>query len=150
MSEMNTHSHGGSGASLSNDITNGEDNINSSGSQSIGILHEQTSSSQPLPSRFPAPSVSLAMQQQEEQLLAEHASLNEQIDQQLRLVALQQRVNDKKAELDAVLRQSTAMSSPSIYHGNPVTPIHISQPVSRPLFNNNVVTAPRADSATLV
>ena len=141
MSDMKAHSHSGSGISLSNDISIGEDNINSAGSQLIGVLDEQTLSSHPLPSRFPATALSLAMQQQEEQLLAEHASLKEQIDLQLRLVALQQQVNDKKAELDAVIRQSNAMSSPSIHQGNPVTPIHISQsqPVSRPLFNNNVI-----------
>lgn len=139
MSDMKAHSHSGSGASLSNDIS--EDNINSSGSQPVVLLDEQTSSSHPLPPRFSSTGLSLAMQQQAEQLLAEHASLKEQIDQQLRLVALQQQVNDKKAELDAVIRQSTAMSSPTIHHRNPVTPIHIPQPVSRPLFNNNVVNS---------
>lgn len=76
---------------------------------------------------------SLSVQQQEAQLLAENA----QILQQLRLATLQQEVIGNKAKLDAVLRQSAVMSSPSMYHDTPVTPAHkAAPPVNRHLFTS--------------
>ena len=83
------------------------------------------------------PSQSPSMKQQEEQLLAEHHALQERLEQQLRLLTLQRKVNVKKAELEAAIRESAIIASHVSYQqSSPNTPVHKTGPVNRHLFTS--------------
>lgn len=80
-------------------------------------------------------SQSLSMKQQEEQLLAEDHALQERLEQQLRLLILQRKVNTKKEELEAAIRECATITSHVSYQQNsPNTPVHKTALINRPLF----------------
>jgi hypothetical protein len=93
------------------------------------------------PSRQHPLSVWVTMKEQEEQIVAEVAALNERLHQ-LRLASLQEVLNAKRTEVDVVERQAAVMSFPSLYHNSPVAAVH--QPA---LPNHHLFTGVRYASA---
>lgn len=116
-------------ASSSTSVSNADPTISSNTEVGSDVSDEEKDPSSPA-AAVDAEPVFLTLQQQEEQLLAANAALDEQIAQ-VRVSTLQQQLDTKRAALDALLLSAVSSSS-SV---SPSTPVRVPLAVNRTLFN---------------